>query len=157
MRGVLYQDVVISEINWAQTAANSQVKKIGKTLQANTEYKLSIKFEGFSSANMNQLSTISLWLNNSTVVDNSLLGASGFGTRTALSDGEWHTITYTPASEIAYARVIFTPCGVSSRTMPIALSSSLILSASAQFFSFLAFARASIIASISVAGRSTPR
>lgn len=108
LRGVLYQDVVISEINWTQTAANSQVKKIGKTLQANTEYKLSIKFEGFSSANMNQLSTISLWLNNSTVVDNSLLGAGGFGTRTELSDGEWHTIPYTPASNIAYARVIFT-------------------------------------------------
>ena len=108
LHSILYQDVILSEINWTQTAANSQVKKIGKTLIAGVEYKLSIKFEGFSSANMQQLSTISLWLNNSTVVDNTLLGANGFGTRTELSDGQWHTITYTPASNIAYARVIFT-------------------------------------------------
>lgn len=108
LRSVLFQDVVIASTDWNQTAANSQVKAIGTKILADTEYKLGIKFEGFSSANMNQLSTIGLWANNSTPIDTGLLGSSGFGTRTQLSDGEWHYLTYTPTAAISYVRVIFT-------------------------------------------------
>ncbi len=111
LREEVYEDLYvitnIGDMNYSQTASNSQLKSLGFTMLKGHTYRMYIKLTGFSTNNLGKLNHIYLYKNANNRENINFGTTDYFGYHQDFADQDWHSIIFTPTMDLMYIRTEF--------------------------------------------------